>query len=587
MPEYVRHYLLASKRYAESEASGTTFLELSGARMRTLSVPVAPIAEQKRIVAKVEELTARSRRAKEALDAVPPLLDQLRQSILAAAFRGDLTAAWRAKNPNVDPADKLLARIRAERRSRWEAAEVVKMTAKGKRPTDERWKGRYDVPLSADPKDLPALPPSWAWARVEELATKVVDGVHKKPSYVPSGIPFLTVKNLTAGPGLSFDDVNYITPQDHEEYSKRTDPELGDVLISKDGTLGVTRLVTTERVFSIFVSLALVKPVLHENGPFLELAFQAPIFQERFVSTGSGLQHIHLGDLRNAVLPVPPLAEQAEMVRQVRIALDRVAAFETAMESASQALPEMEVAVLAKAFRGALVPQDPNDEPATALLERVRTTRIIVEGETPREPRRSGNAERLSEGPGDDDHESEVSSRRPDSAGVVSKDLSEVEPAFLQGEVSAALWTHGPLAKDTAVRRVADHLRQSGPVDFQRLRADGPLFAQVLDAIESAVKAGLLDRPKRGHVRACRADATTYTPDDWRHALVASLGTDPVDRDDAIRSAAEWARDNLGLEFDRLREDGHIVEGLRSALNSAIRRGEVIRYDAKRISRKG
>ena len=96
-----------------------------------------------------------------------------------------------------------------------------------------------------------------------------------------------------------------------------------------------------------------------------------------------------------------------------------------------------------------------------------------------------------------------------------------------------------------------------------------------------------LDRPKRGQVRACKADATTFTADDWRLALVTSLGTEPVDREEAIRVAAEWARDNLGLEFARLRSDGHIVEGLRSAINSAIRRGEVTRHDAARISRAG
>ncbi len=122
-------------------------------------------------------------------------------------------------------------------------------------------------------------------------------------------------------------------------------------------------------------------------------------------------------------------------------------------------------------------------------------------------------------------------------------------------------------------------------MDYQRLRADGPLYNQILAALEVAAKAGRLDRPKRGYVRACKTDATAYRVDDWRHALMASLGTEPVDRDDAIRAAAEWARDNLGLEFTRLRSDGHIAEGLRSAVNSAIRRGEVIRHNATQISR--
>lgn len=94
-PRFIRQYLIHSKDYAESLASGSTFMELSGKRMKELQVPIPPLPEQRRIVAKIEALQARSRRAREALEAVPDLIEQFRQSVLAAAFRGDLTAAWR------------------------------------------------------------------------------------------------------------------------------------------------------------------------------------------------------------------------------------------------------------------------------------------------------------------------------------------------------------------------------------------------------------------------------------------------------------------------------------------------------------
>jgi hypothetical protein len=87
------------------------------------------------------------------------------------------------------------------------------------------------------------------------------------------------------------------------------------------------------------------------------------------------------------------------------------------------------------------------------------------------------------------------------------------------------------------------------------------------------------------HVRAPRPDVTTYSTEDWRYALLASLGAELTDREDAIRAAAEWAREHLGLDFARLRADGHIAKSLRTAINSAIRRGDVIRHDAKWISR--
>ena len=137
---------------------------LSLAKVERLPIPVLPANEQRRIVAKLEALQARSRRAREALDAVPPLLEKLRQSILAAAFRGDLTKDWRAKHKDVEPASKLLERIRAERRKKWEETELAKMKAKGKVPTDDKWKAKYTEPRPVDATGLPELPEGWCWA---------------------------------------------------------------------------------------------------------------------------------------------------------------------------------------------------------------------------------------------------------------------------------------------------------------------------------------------------------------------------------------------------------------------------------------
>ncbi|WP_437570155.1 restriction endonuclease subunit S [Sorangium sp. So ce542] len=361
------------QRYFLQEGKQTTNLaSINLTKLSALPVPVPPLAEQRRILAKVEALTAQSRCAKEALDAIPALLERFRKSVLAAAFRGDLTADWREKNPDVEPAEELLKRIRAERRRRWEQAELAKMRAKGKVPGDDRWKERYEEPEPVGASDLPELPEGWAWASVEELATKVVDGVHKKPIYTDSGIPFLTVKNLTAGPSISFEDVNHVSLSDHKEFIKRTDPERGDILISKDGTLGVTRLIRTDIAFSIFVSLALVKPVLRNMGEYLELAFLSPYFQERFKRTGSGLQHIHLVDLRMAALPLAPIAEHNEIVRRCTRLMAGVQSLEELHLDTSRRASELDNAILAKAFRGELVPQDANDEPASVLLERLR-----------------------------------------------------------------------------------------------------------------------------------------------------------------------------------------------------------------------
>lgn len=285
------------------------------------------------------------------------------------------------ENPDIEPASVLLERICAERRRRWEEAELERMKANGKVPTDNKWKSKYKQPESVDALELPKLPNGWCWAFVESLSTKVVDGVHKKPNYTEAGIPFVTIKNLTAGSGISFDEINYISLEDHEEFFKRANPECGDILITKDGTLGVVRVVRTDIIFSIFVSVALVKPVTYKMSDYLELAFSCPQMREQMLGTGIGLMHIHLKDLRRYAVPVAPLEEQQEIVRRIQFLFKAADKIEQQYREVKANLELLDQSILAKAFRGKLVPQDPNDEPASVLLERIRAERAKREAE--------------------------------------------------------------------------------------------------------------------------------------------------------------------------------------------------------------
>jgi type I restriction enzyme S subunit len=153
-----------------------------------------------------------------------------------------------------------------------------------------------------------------------------------------------------------------------------------DVLISKDGTLGVTRVVRTSIQFSIFVSVALVKPVQRECSDFLELAFSSPVVQRQMVGKGSDLQHIHLEDLRQDCIPLPSALEQLQIVTTVAEKLSQIDAAETQIEHGLLRASCLRHSILKQAFEGKWVPQDPNDEPASVLLERLRASRSDHEG---------------------------------------------------------------------------------------------------------------------------------------------------------------------------------------------------------------
>lgn len=354
--------------------SGTTRLKLTQGAMVKAPFRLPPLNEQRRIVAKLEALQARSRRAREALDAVPPLLEKLRQSILAAAFRGDLTKDWRAKHKNVEPASELLKRIRTERRKKWEESELAKMKAKGKAPTDDKWKAKYKEPEPVDTTGLPELPEGWCWASVEELSVLVTDGDHNPPKRVPSGIPHLTAKNIK-NQRVIFDGCSFVTDEGFEQTRQRYEPLAGDIIVTCVGTLGETAIVPPGIVFSADRNLAAIRLV--PMGILAEFALRwlNTMWVQRHLGIASGSTaqpHLYLNDLRALAMPIAPVPEQSVVVDAVAEALARS---ETTLRATGEnmiGLTVLERSVLAKAFRGELAPQDPHDEPAEAMLARVR-----------------------------------------------------------------------------------------------------------------------------------------------------------------------------------------------------------------------
>ena len=402
VPGFLAFYMRQSefREYLATRASG-----VGGSLMRVKPSTLADYpfafpseAHQHRIVEAIESYLTRLDDAVASLERVQRNLERYRASVLKAAVEGRLVPTEaelaRREGRDYEPASVLLRRILAERKTRWieDAAQKARAKAEAKAlkagnpwtPEDNvkalaKARGvaeaKYREPTSADTTDLPNLPEGWCWSAVESLSTKVADGVHKKPSYVDEGIPFVTVKNLTAGPGIDFRDLNYVSQEDHLAFSRRAGVDGGDILISKDGTLGVVRAVRTQEQFSIFVSVALVKPVDRSMTDFLELAFQAPTVQRQMVPKGSGLQHIHLEDLRKDCIPTPPLPEQARILSKASQLLPLISRVDAAVGLQLKRAGRLRQSVLKWAFEGKLVEQDPDDEPASVLLERIRAER--------------------------------------------------------------------------------------------------------------------------------------------------------------------------------------------------------------------
>ncbi|HLK35924.1 MAG TPA: restriction endonuclease subunit S, partial [Polyangiaceae bacterium] len=377
------HRWLVSPMFTEQAAhnQGRTVLpKINQDALARLPVPVAPLSEQRRIVAKLEALQARSRRAREALDAVPPLLEKLRQSILAAAFRGDLTKDWRAKHKDAEPASKLLERIRAERRKKWEETELAKLTAKGKTPKGDEWKAKYKEPEPVDAKGLPELPEAWCWATAQDICHDITVG-HVGPMesrYVPTGVPFLRSQNVRAN---RFDpaELRFIPPDFHAELSK-SKLRPGDLVIVRSGAPGTACVIPDELDDANCADLVVARLVSLVDPHVMAFYMNSMWARDAVLDAQVGVaqQHFNVGSMRRLHMPLMPQLEQQLLRARLTDALAAVDAQLSRIGELEQRQAHLQQSVLAKAFRGELVPQDPNDEPAEVMLARVRAANTVT-----------------------------------------------------------------------------------------------------------------------------------------------------------------------------------------------------------------
>ena len=233
------------------------------------------------------------------------------------------------------------------------------------------------------------IPDSWEWVRLGTLLGIISDGTHKTPNYVEDGVPFLSVQNISKG-YFDFTKVKYITEDEHRKLCERVAPQAGDILFCRIGTLGKAIKCTLNIEFSIFVSLGLLRPIDPSVTDYLVFTINSPLgekwIQENKVGGGTHTYKINLSDIPNMLIPLPPYQEQNRIfakLQELKPILHEYGKTEERLDSLSEGFPEaLKKSILQEAVQGKLVPHDPSDEPAEALLERIRAEkqRLIKEG---------------------------------------------------------------------------------------------------------------------------------------------------------------------------------------------------------------
>lgn len=331
-------------------------------------MPLAPLAEQRRIVARIDELFAQIAEGEAALEAARRGLDTFRRALLKAAVTGELTKDWRAANPISETGHDLLARIKAER--------APKAAAKGR--------ARRTTP--APPRDtstLPQLPQRWAWATLRDLLARLTSGSRDWAEYYDKGNKvFIMAQNVRPG-RYNHSYVKHVDPPEHLKDVERSRVQRDDLLVTIVGanTGDVCRIDFDVSDYFVCQSVALMRPIARELAPFLEMYLIAPDGGRKQIDKaiyGAGRPHLSFDQIEAFMIPIPPPAESAEILRRVSDALSGAADTVAMLNEEAADTVRLKQSVLKSAFEGRLVPQDPADEPASALLARLKASMGIT-----------------------------------------------------------------------------------------------------------------------------------------------------------------------------------------------------------------
>ncbi|WP_052504109.1 restriction endonuclease subunit S [Pseudomonas oryzihabitans] len=370
-----KNYLFYSMRspkfieYVNSVSHGMRMPRLGTQQARSAPIFLPPLAEQTRIAAKLDELLAQVDTLKARIDGIPALLKRFRQSVLAAAVSGRLTEEWRAANPCAESAEQQVTKV--------DASKTGKLKIR-----------KTDAAFSLD--KLFAIPEGWSWVENHRLAedsnTSICAGpfgtIFKAKDFRDTGVPIIFLRHVAEGvyktekPG--FMD-KAVWNELHQEYSVYG----GELLVTKLGDPPGTACLYPQGIGTAMVTPDVIKMSVDERvtlPKYLMFFFNSQHCKALIekLAFGATRLRIDIAMFKGFPIPLPPHEEQIEIVHRVEKLFAFADQLEARVKAAQARIDRLTQSILAKAFRGELVPQDPNDEPASMLLARIKAQRAAA-----------------------------------------------------------------------------------------------------------------------------------------------------------------------------------------------------------------
>ncbi|MCK9593308.1 MAG: restriction endonuclease subunit S [Methanoregula sp.] len=313
-------YFLKSRQYWDSianETIGITIPNVNASKLKNIPIPLPPLSEQRRIVARIEALLAQVNAARDRLSRVPLIMRRFRQAVLAAACEGRLTEGWREDNPEFK--SKHCERTNVEIPEDWE------------------------------------IPEEWQLLTIDEVCEKIVDCPHSTPKWTQLGK--ICIRTSEIKPCyLDLSNARFVSEETYRERVQRLEPKEGDIVFSREGTLGQAAIIPKGVDICLGQRIMQLRVGAECSPFFLTYLINSPQIQKIVIelTTGSTSPHVNVGDVKKFPVPLPPLAEQQEIVHRVNALFERADAFDLEVVAASRRCERLTQAVLGKAFAGKL-----------------------------------------------------------------------------------------------------------------------------------------------------------------------------------------------------------------------------------------
>jgi type I restriction enzyme, S subunit len=315
---FVEYWWRCNSNLIQDLGTGTTVKGIRLEDIRSLPIVLPPLKEQKRIAYKLDRLLSRVDACRDRLDRIPFILDRFRQSVLLLAMSGELTAEWR---------------------------------------------------------EISHESTEWQNVMLSEICSSIVDGTHQAPPQTESGIPFITIAAINDGRLHIEKATRFVSSLYFEQLQPSRKPVIGDILFSVTGSIAIPALVDVDEPFIFQRHIAILKPDssrIVSKFLFYVLNSENIKRQSQAVATGTAQKTISISRLRAFEIDLPSIEEQIEVVRLIESLFAYVERIEDSYKRACTQVEQLTPTLLNMAFRGELVSQDPNDEPASVLLERIR-----------------------------------------------------------------------------------------------------------------------------------------------------------------------------------------------------------------------